>query len=58
MHHVEVYKQADGFTTELKVGKNLGLVDGRIASTDLISTTTRLSTTRSMRYPSSTLTPR
>ena len=27
MHNIEVYKQAEGFTTEFKVRKDLGLMD-------------------------------
>ena len=29
MDNIEVYKQSDGFTTELEVRKNLGVMDGR-----------------------------
>jgi hypothetical protein len=49
MYNIEVYKQSDGFTTELEVRKDFAWWTRETASTDLISTTTRSSANRSMR---------
>ena len=35
MHNIEVYKQSDGFTTELEIGKNLRVMDTKVHEVNL-----------------------
>jgi hypothetical protein len=48
MEDIEIDQQANGNFTQAHVGEELSLVDG-VEGIDFTSTTTRLSTTKSMR---------
>jgi hypothetical protein len=47
--NIEVYKQSNGFTTELEIRNDLRMVDGRNRLHGFDSTTTKSSANKSMR---------